>query len=219
MYLLSVNVGRPRYLARGDFRGLTGIFKEPVSGAVAVHPEGVAGDTVCDTQHHGGPDQAVYVYGSVDYDWWAAELGPPLAPGTLGENLTVHDLEASGFAVGDRLHVGSTVLEVTGPRIPCSTLAARMDDRTFIRRFREAERPGFYCRVLVPGVLQAGDPVRWEPYAGERITVLELFRAAYQEDFTVEALRRILAAPVAARLRLRMERRLERLLAVQRGLG
>ncbi len=218
MHLISVNAGRPRYLARHDFRGLTGIFKEPVAGAVAVTPEGVAGDTVCDTQHHGGLDQAVYVYGGEDYAWWAQELGRSLEPGTFGENLTVHGLEGSSFAVGDRLQVGSVVLEVTGPRIPCSTLAARMDEPAFIRRFREAERPGFYCRVSVPGTLQAGDPVRWEPYPGERVTVLELFQAAYRDDLPPDALRRILAVPVAVRLRVRMERRLARLLAGGRGL-
>lgn len=162
MKLISVNTGKARMIDDGRSAFQTGIFKEPVPGPVQVTAEGLVGDSICDAKHHGGVDQAVYVYGSADYDWWAAELGRTLAPGTFGENLTIDGLASAALSIGDRICVGSAVLQVTAPRAPCRTLAARMGDPAFVKRFRQAERPGFYCRVLQEGWVQAGDAVRLE---------------------------------------------------------
>ena len=78
-------------------------------------------------------------------------MGREIAPGTFGENLTISDLETAGLAIGDRIQVGDVCLEVTAPRIPCGTFAARMGDPGFVARFRIAERPGAYCRVIREG--------------------------------------------------------------------
>jgi MOSC domain-containing protein YiiM len=87
----------------------------------------------------------VYVYGTPDYAWWSETLGRELAPGTFGENLTVSGLESAGLRIGDRLQIGTVGCRVTAPRIPCVTLAVRMEDPAFVKRFRQAERPGVYC--------------------------------------------------------------------------
>src|SRR5262245_6324727 len=100
MKLLSVNVGRAE---QGISTGETGINKLPVHGSVAVSGAGLEGDVVCDTKHHGGPDQAVYVYGAPDYDWWMEALGRDLSYGAFGENLTIGGLESAGIRIGDRL--------------------------------------------------------------------------------------------------------------------
>jgi MOSC domain-containing protein YiiM len=181
MQLLSVNVGKAQVISNGGKSGETGIFKMPQAGGVQIHPLGLEGDAIVDTENHGGLDQAVYVYGTPDYDWWSRELRRKLTPGTFGENLTITDLESATFHIGDRLRVGAVLLEVTYPRIPCSTLAARMGDPTFVKRFRYAERPGLYCRVLEPGAVQAGDPVTLERRMSENITALEMFRQFYQK--------------------------------------
>ena len=141
MLLSSVNLGEVRKIENAKASGLTGIFKEPVLEPVQVTQFGLDGDSICDIQNHGGPDQAVYIYGGADYAWWAVELGQALPPGCFGENLTVDALESAQFSIGDRLQVGVVILEVTAPRIPCVTLAARMGDPDFIKRFRAAERP------------------------------------------------------------------------------
>ncbi|HEX2981385.1 MAG TPA: MOSC domain-containing protein, partial [Anaerolineaceae bacterium] len=179
----------------------TGIFKEPVDGPAQIGSLGVAGDVVVNKKHHGGPDQAVYIYGQVDSDWWSRELGRELPPGTFGENLTIAGLESAACSIGDRLQIGAVLLEVTAPRIPCSTLAARMGDPNFIKRYRLAERPGLYCRVLREGALQAGDPVVYQPFPGEAVTILEVFRDYYQPDRSEADIRRFLAAPLAIRVR------------------
>jgi len=211
--LLSVNIGQAQPIQNAKPYGLTGIFKQPSREAVFVSRLGLKDDAICDTQHHGGVDQAVYVYGGPDYDWWAQELGQPLEPGTFGENLTIAGLETAQVLIGDRLTIGSVVLEVTSPRIPCSTLAARMGDPGFIKRFRAAERPGFYCRVLQEGTLQAGDPVVYERYTGEHFSILEMFRCYYEPRLDEVTLRRHLATPVHYKDRATKEQKLAELLA------
>ena len=193
--------------------GVTGIFKRPVDGPVRVTEDGVVGDEVSDRENHGGVDQAVYVFGSPDYEWWSEELGRELTPGIFGENLTVSGLESAGAHIGDRFFVGSAVLEVTAPRIPCVTLAVRMGDPSFVKRFRQAERPGLYCRVVHEGEVQAGDPVAHEPYRGEQVPAVEIFRTFFEPDLDEGLLRRILAVPVAVRARVAYERRLALTLA------
>lgn len=181
MQLLSVNVGKEQPIARAKKYGKTGIYKIPQTTPVQIHPLGLEGDAIVDTENHGGLDQAVYVYGTPDYNWWSRELERELLPGTFGENLTITDLESATFHIGDQLRVGAVLLEVTYPRIPCVTLAARMGDPKFVKRFRYAERPGLYCRVLETGAVQAGDPVALELRMHDNLTALDVFRRFYQK--------------------------------------
>ncbi|AHY46616.1 hypothetical protein RradSPS_1333 [Rubrobacter radiotolerans] len=210
MKLLSVNVGSRRRLAGAGKSGFTGIFKEPRRGPVLVRRSGLDGDAIVDAANHGGPDQAVYVFSLEDYRWWSREVGRELLPGTFGENLTVAGVESAALNVGDRLLVGrEVVLEVTAPRIPCGTLSARMGDRLFPKKFRAAERPGFYCRVLQTGEVRAGDAVALEPYSGglePPLSIIESFREFFSPERSEAALRRHLAAPIAVRDREEKER-------------
>jgi MOSC domain-containing protein YiiM len=212
MQLISVNIGSKRTQPKGDELETTGIYKLATREPVRVTRLGLEADFICDTENHGGPDQAVYIYGATDYAWWSAELGKDLVPGTFGENLTVSDLESAQFGVGDRIRVGSASLEITGPRAPCSTLAARMRDPMFVKKYRRAERPGLYCRVLQEGTIRAGEQVTVEAYAGPVVTTLELFREHYRRHKDEATLRRLLRAPVAVRIRVNLEQDLKKLL-------
>lgn len=210
MELISVNIGQERTLERKDRVEQTGIFKFPTETPVRVTRLGLEGDVIVSKKHHGGPDQAVYVYGWADYEWWAKELGREITPGTFGENLTISDLESAGFSIGDLLNIGEVTLQVTAPRIPCGTFAARMDDPQWVKRFRHAERPGLYCRVLREGVIRKGDDVSVEPYTGATISVLEMFREYYNKAKREETIRRHLEAPIAIRARRDLEKELEK---------
>lgn len=207
MRVVSVNRGQPESIDFGERRFVTGISKGPVTGAVQVFESGIEGDAIVDTEHHGGPDQAIYAYSSSDYDWWSRSLGRTIAFGTFGENLTIDGLP-SDLTTGDRLMMGDVILEATAPRIPCSTLAATMRDSNFGLRFRRAERPGFYFRVLNEGVVAAGDTVVLVENPADCISMLEQFRLAYTLHPTVAQLRRALDAPLAARMRDKFEKRL-----------
>jgi len=213
MKLTSVNIGQKQIIEHDHRRERTGIFKTPVSGPVRIGNLGLEGDFIASTKHHGGPDQAVYIYGAADYEWWSRELGREIGPGTFGENLTVSELESARFSIGDRLQVGAVTLELTAPRIPCDLFARRMDDPQFIKRFREAERPGLYCRVLREGAVQAGDKVSLESCRGETVALLDVFRNFYDQQSSEETLRRLLQAPIAIRARKDAEEKLAELLA------
>jgi MOSC domain-containing protein YiiM len=191
----------------------TGIFKKPVDSPVTISLLGLDGDYISNKKHHGGPDQAVYIYGQGDYDWWGFELGKKFSPGTFGENLTVSSLESAAFYIGDRLIIGAVILEVTAPRIPCETFSTRMGDPGFINRFRNAERPGLYCRVLQEGTIRLGEGVTVEPCRDEKVTLIEIFRDYYAKAADVPTLRRFLLAPIASRARRDLEARLEKMLA------
>ncbi len=157
--MISVNVAELRELRTAKRVVMTGLFKEPVAGPVMVTGTGLAGDAVGDPSAHGGEEKAVYAYAREDADWWQAELGRELQNGFFGENLTLSGVDASGATIGERWRIGGALLEVTGPRLPCFKLAARVGDRGFEKRFAAAGRPGAYLRVLEEGLVVAGDHV------------------------------------------------------------
>lgn len=212
MNLISVNIGQKRTQQRKNFIETTGIYKLPVQEPVEIKSLGIEQDVICDKKSHGGPDQAIYVYGGADYAWWARGFRKEISPGTFGENLTISDLESAQLNIGDFIHVGDIALQVTAPRIPCWTFATRMDDPQWVKRFRHAERPGLYCRVIQEGFVKAGEPVSIERYTNETISLLEMFREYYNKNKSEETLQRHLKAPIAIRAHRDLEKELQMLL-------
>lgn len=193
----SVNVGgrRSGIRRRG---GETAIDKRPVASVEVRDPgpkrgglgSGVVGDDVASRKHHGGSRQAVYAVAREELDWWGVELDRTLRDGQFGENLTTVGLDVDGAVVGERWRVGSALLEVSGPRIPCATFAAWMGERGWVRRFTERGRTGAYLAVVEPGVVTAGDTVDVVARPAHGITVPEVFRAFTGDD---EGAARVLA--------------------------
>lgn len=169
--LVSVNVSPPRTVLHAGREVVTGIFKEPVDGRRRIEGVNVAGDAQADRRVHGGPDKAVYAYAIEDYHWWESELGRPVAPGTFGENLTTLGVDVAGARVGEHWAVGTAVLEVSEPRIPCGKLAMRMGDPDFPGRFADAGRPGCYLRIVTEGEVGSGDAVDVRPAPGPSISI------------------------------------------------
>lgn len=213
MQLVSINVGRSRLELLSGSELDTAIVKQPTQGPVAVGLLGLEDDEVGDKANHGGPDQAVYLYTVEDYAWWATELGCELEPGMFGENLTVAGFESGTLAIGDGLLIGNVELQVTAPRIPCSTFAARMGEPQWVKRFAQAERPGAYLRVLKSGTLRAGDAVELVRAGCRSIPLLELQRLYYDRKAPAPELQRALATPIAVRARADLEERLSRVSA------
>jgi MOSC domain-containing protein YiiM len=120
-------------------------------------------------------------------------------------------LESAQFNIGDRLLIGNVILEISAPRIPCGTFAARMEDPQFVKRFRHAERPGLYCRVIQEGMLKMGDEVKVERYEKETIAVVQVFRDYYDRNKSEETIRKQLNAPIAIRVRTSLEEELQQL--------
>jgi MOSC domain-containing protein YiiM len=208
--LTSLNLGTGQLIAVGERKIRTGIHKQPTLEPVQIGKLGLAGDEVSDENNHGGPDQAVY--GLPDYDFWSEQLGTALEPAMFGENLTISGLESACLNIGDRLRVGpdgtGVLLEVAASRIPCHVLAARMNDLGFVKKFRAAQRPGAYCRVIETGEVQAGDAITLEPFVGETVSLLEDFNLYYEANPSRAALERALNAPIAIRTRAELTQKL-----------
>ncbi|PLK70694.1 MOSC domain-containing protein [Rhizobium sp. TH135] len=198
MKILAVCLGRPEILPGKKYK--TGINKLAIQGPIMVDAEGLVGDAILNRKHHGGVDQAVYIEGSIDLDWWQAELGRDLPYGTFGENLVIEGLESAMLAAGDRLAIGEVLLEVTSARMPCATFAAKMDDPTIVKRYTKAARPGAYARVLQGGMVEAGQAVEFKPWSGDRITMREIM-ATFGRKLSETDRVRYLAAPVHYKVR------------------
>jgi MOSC domain-containing protein YiiM len=168
----------------------TGIHKQPVAGSVLVEKLGLVGDEQADPSVHGGLHKAVYAYPSEHYAFWIAQRlavlkrEEPLPPGSMGENLTLQGLLESDVWIGDRLHVGSTVLEVTEPRQPCFKFNAKMGFSHAVKMMVQSGYSGFYLRVVETGKIAAGDSVAL--HAGRRelsiVQVNERRRKGRQRD-------------------------------------
>jgi MOSC domain-containing protein YiiM len=205
MKIRAVCTANPERLPGKKYK--TGIYKHAVNGAVIIDSEGIVGDAICNREHHGGVDQAVYLEGSLTLDWWAGELGRPIEPGTFGENLVIDGLDNRAVSVGDRLITGELVLEATSARIPCATFAAKMADPQFVKRYTNTCRPGIYCRVITGGVAEAGMPVEYVPYGGQKVTMPEML-ATFGKLLSAEDRARYLAAPIHYKLRHLLEAQL-----------
>ena len=171
-----MSAGRPR---EARWRGRTvrsAIWKAAVAGRVRVGKFNVEGDAQAELALHGGLEKAVYAYPAEHYAYWAPLLGA-LDWGAFGENLTTEGLLEDAVHVGDRLQVGSAVLEVTQPRTPCVKLAARFQRPSIVREFMESGRSGFYCAVVREGDLAAGDAITWAERAPQMPTIAALFRS------------------------------------------
>ncbi len=201
-HIRSVNVGAPRdgIGARGR---TTAIDKRPVVSVEVRDPgpkrgglgSGVLGDDVVSRKHHGGSRQAVYAVAREELDRWGRELERDLHDGMFGENLTTSGLDVDGALVGERWRVGSALLEVSGPRIPCANFAAWMGERAWVRRFTEHGRTGAYLAVLEPGTIAAGDAVEVLDRPAHGIVVPRVFRAFVGD---LDAAREVLDARVLA---------------------
>jgi len=177
MKLISVNVSLPREIFWKDRVVTTGIFKEPVTGRVAVRKHNLDGDRQADLKVHGGPEKAVYAYPSEHYDFWRGELPRVELPwGMFGENLTIEGLLESEVNIGDRFRIGSGLLMVTQPRMPCFKLAAKFNRDDIIKRFLDSGRSGFYLTVIEEGDVGAGDAIERIHRDESGVTIAELVK-------------------------------------------
>jgi MOSC domain-containing protein YiiM len=176
--VVSVNVGRPRRVSWQGRTVTTAIWKRPVEGRHEVAGVNVDGDDQADRRVHGGPTKAIYAYAVADYRWWQQELeGRQIEPGTFGENLTVEGIDPAEAVIGERWRVGTAILRVTEPRIPCFKLGVRMGEAAFVDRFAVAGRPGTYLAIDGEGDIGAGDRIHLLERPGHALTVGIVARA------------------------------------------
>jgi len=175
----SVNAGAVREIAWRDQVWRTGIFKHPVEGPTRVEGVQMAGDAQADLSVHGGPTRSIYAYPSEHYAWWRGQLGAEHAevldtPGAFGENLTTVGLLESETGVGDLYRIGTALLRVTEPRMPCPKLGLRFRDPLMTKRFHQAGRNGIYFAIEEPGEIGRDSEIVRESRHPRRLTIREV---------------------------------------------
>lgn len=178
MKVLSVNITSK--ILQGEWiatEGQTGIDKRPIYGPVRFENERVNGDVIGDQDAHGGYDQAVYAYAREDADWWESKIGATLDNGRFGENLTTHGIDVNEAVIGERWKIGSVILEVSQPRIPCRTFAGFWKRPTLIKEFMAAGKSGTYLRIIQEGEITAGDEIEVISKPQHKISIADLYAA------------------------------------------
>jgi MOSC domain-containing protein YiiM len=173
--------------------GRTGIDKRPTTAKVKFENEGVVGDVVVDRKHHGGYDKAVYAYAREDAIWWESQIGRKIDNGAFGENLTTEGIDVNAAVIGERWQIGSVILEVSEPRIPCRVFAGFWDRPTLIKDFTDARRSGAYLRIIQEGEITAGDEISVIHRPEHEVTIKDIFDAKAGERGKITQLKQVAA--------------------------
>lgn len=178
-------VGQVRAVCVGDVGTLpvgsrteeSAFVKAPVAEPVRLSVLGFAGDAHV-YEDHGGPDMAVLVYPHEHYAHWR-DLGIDIPDaGALAENLTVTGLVETDVHLGDIFEVGTAVVQVTQPRLPCYKIAARYKRKEMAVEAQQTGLNGYLFRVLEEGRVATGDAMRLVDRESHGMTVAEAGRVA-----------------------------------------
>src|SRR6201991_1088136 len=173
--LLSLNVGVPREVAWKGKTVRTAIWKEPVDGPRMVRRINIDGDDQADRAAHGGEHRAVFVYQIESYRYWERQLQrDDFVHGQFGENFTVEGLADDQVCIGARYQIGGAIFEVTQPRVTCFRVGIRLAQPRMPSLLVAHHRPGFYCRVLQEGIVEAGDEITLLQDGPEQLTIAEI---------------------------------------------
>ena len=196
MNVVSVNVGLPREVEWKHRLVLTAIFKDPVQGVIPLRSLNLDGDRQADLTVHGGPDKAVYGYPVEHYDYWRARV--PQVPATLGafgENLTTRGVLETDLNIGDQVRIGTALLQVSQPRMPCYKLQVRFDRDDMTKLFAVSRRSGFYFSVIEEGEVKAGDAIEIVKQDEHGVSVADVNGMYYARKIDRDLMARALQVP------------------------
>ena len=195
--IVSINVGLPRTVEVRNGSVTTSIWKAPVSGRVAVRRHNLDGDRQADLTVHGGPYKAVYLYASEHYPYWRDELSDAeIGFGGFGENLTTEGLTEGSVHIGDQFRIGSALLQVTQPRMPCFKLALRFGRSDMVKRFWQSGRSGVYFSIVEEGAVEAGDSITRVAEGKGKVRVADVVSLYKRETSDEDLFARVLQAPL-----------------------
>jgi MOSC domain-containing protein YiiM len=198
----SIFVGRPERIKDELGTWESSIFRQAAFGPVELNPRGIVGDQVADTVNHGRPSQAVCVHPIEHYAYWNEQFkledaDQRLGPGSVGENWTIDGGNESTVCVGDIYSIGSSQVQVSGPRGPCWKQERKLKLPGFLKRTIESLRTGFYVQVAQCGIVRAGDEWNLKSRPNPWLTV-QAVNVCYYQKPEPEMVERILQTPEVA---------------------
>lgn len=195
MIIQMLNIGLPKKELFHGKEFMTGMCKKPVTIPLMLTKQGFEGDGVGDLKHHGGSDKAVCVYAIDHYEYWEKILRREMPEAAFGENLSVTEMKEDEVCIGDIYRVGLAMVQVSQPRQPCSTLAARYGREDFVKLVVDSGRTGFYLRVLEEGRVKAGDGIFLVEQDPRRVSIAFANRIYHHNRKNREGIEKILAVP------------------------
>jgi MOSC domain-containing protein YiiM len=169
----------------------TGIYKLAVAH-VAITPQGVVGDIQADKRFHGGPEKALHQYALSSYEKIIKRF--PLMhnkalPGSLGENISATNMHDHIVCIGDIFRFGSTVVQVSSPRIPCWKIDEKLHQPQLHHFIATQLITGWYYRVLEPGNIKLQDTIvaldRFNPFLSIQ-TFMKIIQGVIVDKSTIE---------------------------------
>jgi MOSC domain-containing protein YiiM len=195
MIIKVLNVGLPKKELFHGKEFITGMCKKPVTHYLVLTHQGFEGDGVGDLKHHGGVDKAVCVYAIDHYEYWEKVLGRKMPDAAFGENFTVTDMNEDDVCIGDIYRVGTALTQVSQPRQPCSTLAARYGRDDFVKLVVDSGRTGFYLKVLEEGRVKAGDSLLLLEQDPRRVSIAFANHIYHHDRKNREGIEKVLSVP------------------------
>ena len=195
MIIQVLNIGLPKKELFHGKEFITGMCKKPVAIPLALTNQGFEGDGVGDLKHHGGSDKAVCVYAINHYEYWGKILRRKMPDAAFGENFSVTEMKEDEVCIGDIYRAGTATVQVSQPRQPCSTLAARYGREDFVKLVVDSGRTGFYFRVLEGGRVKAGDGLFLIEQDPCRVSIAFANRIYHYDRKNREGIGKVLAVP------------------------
>jgi MOSC domain-containing protein YiiM len=158
--IISTQISKVKKIDDGDKLWETGSFKDITTKKLTIKKDGIVGNEVSDTIHHGGEHKAIFANSLLNYPIWEQYLQiQKLQYGALAENLTMTNIDENTVCIGDIHQIGSVVLEVSQPREPCWKIGQKFKHKTFTKYIYDSGQTGWYYRVLQEGTFQVNDEV------------------------------------------------------------
>ncbi len=168
----------------------TGIYKQSVE-QVSVDELGIVDDSQADKRFHGGPEKALHQYALISYEKIIKRyplLHKKAKPGMIGENLSGTVMNEHNVCIGDIYKVGSVILQVSSPRIPCWKIDAKFKQPDLHQFISQHRLNGWYYRVLQAGDMTLNDAFLLQQRPNTDVTVDTMLKVidAKAEDKLIE---------------------------------
>ena len=143
----------------GIFATEEGGVPKPSVDSIDVRLNGVYGERIRDTKHHGGPKRAVCILSNQTLEFLQNE-GHPISGGSTGENLLI-DVDEEFLRPGVRLKFANVELEITSPAPPCKTIQTSFTNGDFkqLSHKLNPQRTRWYAQVIQEGMIHVDEVV------------------------------------------------------------
>lgn len=157
--IVWLSKGKPKTLSHNGTDYRSGISKDQVE-KLDVTPGHIKGDDVENHEFHGGSERVICVYPYEHYAYWEKTFETTLSKAAFGENLTPTYMKETDVCIGDIYQIGSTILQVSQGRFPCSTINKHTHINTLLSKIVEEGYTGYFFRVLEEGIITSSSKIK-----------------------------------------------------------